>query len=119
MLFKKKILQNNAKTSKLLDKLPTIYIVTCWAKYAMMEFKFAGCNRYGIPMVYQYYDANGAADEYHLIDVYHVTSAGTYSWSFDKDAAKHQVEIMNEWLEKQLKKPTKNYKGAGKNEEIK
>lgn len=110
MLFKKKVLQNNAKTSKLLDKLPTIYIVTCWAKYTIMEFKFAGCNRQGIPMIYQYYDANGTVDEYHLVEVYYATSAGVYSWSFSREAAEHQVEIMNEWIEKQNKKNNKEGK---------
>lgn len=119
MLFKKKILQNNAKTSKLLDKLPTIYIVTCWAKYIIVEFKFAGCNKHGIPMIYKYEDMNGTADEYHLVEVYYATSAGVYSWLFSREAAEHQVQIMNEWLEKQLKKPIKQYKRQEKNEESK
>ncbi len=106
-MIKKKVLPNTLKIQEKLAKMAKIYTVSCWAGYGVMEFPFAGCDKNGIPQVYQYYDANGTADEYHLISIYYVTSAGISTWTFSKDAAQHYADIMNEYLAKKNKKSKK------------
>ena len=101
----KKILKNNLKTRAYLDSLPKIYITGRWAHWGILEFPFSGKfevvhnnitgkDEYH-PLVWNYYDYNGLADQYQLVDIFHTTTGAIYDWSFFKRSA----ELLAETLE--------------------
>ena len=49
-----------------------------------------------MPLVYKYYDCNGACDEYHLTAVNNISSGAFYNWYSDKDYAEAARANLNE-----------------------
>lgn len=98
----KKILLNNSKTQKKLNKLPKIYLVALWAKYTVIELPFTGkfVKQDGvyIPLVYNYVDFNGESDEYHLTKITLVTSGGCLIWTQYKNIANKIADLYNEHI---------------------
>lgn len=95
----RKILKNTPKTKTYLDSLPKIYCVFLWAKWGIMELPWSGkYDKYGMPLVYVYYDANGCCDEYHLMPARLVSSGGFWDWYESKDNAEFVREKLNEAL---------------------
>ena len=84
----RKILKNTPKTKTYLDRLPKIYGIFLWAKWAMLELPWAGFyDHSGRPLVYIYYDANGTCDEWHLVPINHASSGAFHGWYEDKNTA--------------------------------
>lgn len=100
----RKILKNTAKTKAYLDSLPKVYGIFMWAKWGMLEFpwpgKYTECDiaDIAVPLVYNYYDANGTRDEYQLMPITSCSSGGFWCWFEDKEAAKEVQEKLNEAL---------------------
>lgn len=97
----RKILKNTPKTKKYLDSLPKVYAVFHWAKWGMLELPWSGKYTKGdiaVPLVYNYYDANGTCDEYHLVPITHCSSGRFWGWFEDKEAARTEQAKLNEAL---------------------
>ena len=79
----RKVLKNTAKTKEYLDKLPKVYGLFLWAKWGILELPWSGKytkDPIAVPLVYNYYDANGACDEYRLVPITSCSS-GSF-WNF-------------------------------------
>lgn len=97
----RKILKNTAKTKAYLDSLPKVYGIFLWAKWGMFEFRWSGkCDKNGMPLVYDYYDANGTCDEYHLRPIDKCSSGAFLGWYKSWDRAKMVRDALNEVFEK-------------------
>jgi hypothetical protein len=97
----RKILKNTPKTKKYLDSLPKVYGIFLWAKWGMFEFRWSGkCDKNGMPLVYDYYDANGTCDEYHLRPIDKCSSGAFLGWYKSWDRAKMVRDALNEVFEK-------------------
>lgn len=94
----RKILKNTPKTKKYLDSLPKVYGIFLWVKWAIMELPWTGKydKKTGEPLVYIYYDANGACDEYHLAPIHYASSGRFWNWYGIKDEAKEIQNKLNE-----------------------
>ena len=87
----RKMLKNTPKTKAYLDSLPKVYGIFLWASWAILELPWSGKYTKGdiaVPLVYNYYDANGTCDEYRLVPITHCSSGAFWGWYEDKDAAK-------------------------------
>ncbi len=99
----RKILKNTPKTKKYLDRLPKVYGIFLWAKWGMLELPWSGKYTRGsikVPLVYNYYDANGTCDEWHLVPITSCSSGGFWDWYDDKKIAKEAQGLLNEALER-------------------
>lgn len=82
----KKVLDNNLETKEYLNTLPKIYLVVEWAMYGVMEFPFTGKYKnidnypYPIPLVYNYDDHNGVADNWYLMPITYTTTGRIRGW---------------------------------------
>ena len=87
----RKIRQNNKRTAKYLKKLPTIYLIACWAKWGIMSLPFSGKYKEirgeNIPLVWIYNDCNGLCDEYHLVPIIYATSGRIKTWTESPEEA--------------------------------
>ena len=108
----KKILKNNKRTQKYLEKLPNIYIVGCWARWGARQYKLESIQPWvnpgtkeieRIPYVWNYNDHNGAADQYELIPIYYVTTGIIRGCTFEKGLAEWIAKKLNEEDDKKLK----------------
>jgi hypothetical protein len=98
------ILKNTHKTKKYLDSLPKVYGIFLWAKWGMLELPWSGKYTKGdiaVPLVYNYYDANGTCDEYHLVPITSCSSGAFYGWYEFKNNAKEVQELLNEALRRE------------------
>ena len=95
----KRILKNNTKTKEYLGSLPKVYITACWAKWGIREFPFSGNfekeNNIYIPLVYDYDDHNGTADQWELRRIDFTTTAYIADWTFSKTVAEDLAEYYN------------------------
>lgn len=99
----RKILKNTPKTKKYLDSLPKVYGVFLWAKWGILELPWSGKytkDLISVPLVYNYYDANGTCDEYHLVPITSCSSGGFWDWYENKDNAKEVQEKLNDALQR-------------------
>jgi hypothetical protein len=97
----RKILKNTLKTKAYLDSLPKVYGLFLWAKWGMLELPWSGKYTKGdivVPLVYNYYDANGTCDEYHLVPITHCSSGAFWDWYEFKNNAKEVQALLNEAL---------------------
>lgn len=93
----RKVLKNTPKTKAYLDSLPKVYAIFLWAKWGITEVPWSGkFNKDYMPLVYKYYDCNGACDEYHLTAVNNISSGAFYNWYSDKDYAEAARANLNE-----------------------
>ena len=96
----KHILQNNEKTKEYLDSLPRIYLVACWAHYGVREFPFQKFKRGTVmPMVWNYNDHNGYADQFELIPIEYTTTGFIYTWTFQKDVAEKLADVLEKEMQ--------------------
>lgn len=65
-----------------------------------MEFPFYKLDKDNIPLVYQYDDYNGTADQFELRRIYDTTSGIIFGWMFDKLRAEHVADLLNEEYER-------------------
>ena len=94
----KKILPNNAETKSYLESLPRVYIAACWAGWGVRDFPFSGeyaDKEKTIPLVWDYYDFNGAADEWYLIPINQTTTGMIAGWSFSEAMLKDYTRLKN------------------------
>lgn len=106
----KKILKNNQKTARFLNKLPKIYLVVTWAHAGYREYPFAGkCDKEGTPLVYFYDDHNGTSDNYYLIPITDTTTGFIDGWTFSIEEAEKRVEELNQ-LEEDRQRALKEIK---------
>ena len=95
----KKILKDTPKTKKFLDSLPKIYLIGCWADYGYIWYPCTNKNKDGIPLVYQYYDANGTTSEYHLVPIDHTTTGRVLGWTTSEAAASKMANSLSRYAE--------------------
>ena len=91
----KKVLQNNEENRKLITELPKVYIIGCWARWGVRGFPFVKLNKNLIPLVYNYNDYNGTADQWELIPITYTTTGYIFDWSFSEERAKYIAELFN------------------------
>ena len=94
----KKILENSKETKEYLNSLPKAYIAACWAGWGILDFPFSGKyedKEKTIPLVWDHFDFNGAADEWHLISIYDTTTGFIAGWSFNEAMLKDYVRLKN------------------------
>ena len=94
----KRILENSKETREYLNSLPKAYVSACWAGWVVRGFPFSG--KYADkekmdPLVWDYYDFNGTADEWHLISIYDTTTGFIAGWSFNEAMLKDYVRLKN------------------------
>lgn len=91
----RKVLKNNKRAKTKLEKLPKVYLIACWAKWGVMEFPFVKFNKDKIPLVYDYDDHNGTADQWELRRIDLTTTGWIYGWTFSKEEADIIAEQQN------------------------
>lgn len=97
----KRILKNNAKTSKYLASLPKIYLVGRWAKYGVMDFEWTGkykkCKRTGQmePLVWLFDDHNGEYERWYLVPIWYVTTGEIICWTESESQAIKIAKALN------------------------
>ena len=100
----KRVLKNNKKTNKFLDKLPIIYLIAIWAKCGVRSYRFSGNydkkvnpdgNVIYIPLVWDYDDHNGTCDNWYLRPINLVTTGYIISWTQSKNSAKIIADAIN------------------------
>lgn len=92
------VLDNCKEAREYLDSLPKAYIAACWAGWGVRDFPFSG--RYldqqkTIPLVWDYCDFNGAADEWRLVPINRTTTGMIMGWSFDEKMLRDYVRLKN------------------------
>lgn len=106
----KKLLPNNAKTKKYLDKLPQMYIVAFWAAYGVEGFAWSGKfttnthTGHVEPLVWKYDDYNGERDNWILVPIHCVTSGAIMTWTQDKEMAHRIAYALNVQTTLKIKK---------------
>lgn len=93
-----KILVNSSETRNYLDSLPRVYIAACWAGWGVRGFAFSGKYKdkeKTIPLVWDYYDFNGTADEWHRISIYDTTTGFIAGWSFNEEMLRDYTRLKN------------------------
>lgn len=101
----KKVLKNNKRTKRYLEKLPKIYIVACWARFGIAEYPFTGkfvkdkCrgNVY-VPLVYDHDDCNGTCDNYFLRKITSVTTGHIIIWTQNRNIAEKIAAMYNQHM---------------------
>lgn len=93
----RKILPNNARTKRRLDKMPKIYVIGCWAGFGVRSYYFSGkfAEDEITPLVWDHEDCNGTCDEYRLRNIYNTTTGRIYGWSSNEAAAQYIADQMN------------------------
>lgn len=119
-MYMKKQLPNTEEVGKFLDSLPKIYLVGYWAHYGVWDFPFSGkykkifSEKVGynidVPLVYQYYDANGTCDKYLLRPITDTTTGEIILWTQNGYRAKQFANLLEE------KYQTKSEKGSKEND---
>lgn len=101
----KKVLSNNKKTQKYLEKLPKIYVVACWARFGVREYPFTGKfikDEYRgdayVPLVYDYDDRNGTGDDYYLRKLTNTTTGVIIMWTQNKNIAEKIAAMYNQHM---------------------
>ena len=98
----KKVLKNNSRALRRLNRMYKIYGVFLWAKWGIMELHWSGkIDGDGYPLVYIYYDGNGAADEWHLVPIHQASSGYYYDWFTSKSSAQTVQKELNNRLEEE------------------
>lgn len=99
----KSVLPNNSKTQNKLINLKEIHLVGCWARYGVMSYPFSGkykkvkydnVVRY-VPLVWQYDDKNGTADNFYLRPIEFTTTGQILFWTFNKQIADNTAKALN------------------------
>lgn len=99
----RKVLKNTLKTKVYLDSLPKVYGIFLWAKWGILELRWSGkCDKSGMPLVYDYYDANGTCDEYHLRPISKCSSGSFLGWYDSFDKAKMVRNALNKDLAERI-----------------
>lgn len=101
----KKILKNNLKTQRYLNKLRKVYLIGHWYRYGVREYPFAGKFVQDevlglIPLVYHYDDRNGTVDNWYLVKLSSVTTGSIISYSFSYENAVYIADRLNRSEEK-------------------
>ena len=93
----KKVLPNNARTGRMLDKCPKIYAVGCWAGFGVREYHFSGkYDKDGVtPLVWDYEDFNGTCDEWRLRNIHYTTGGRILAWSNEEATAQYIADKVN------------------------
>lgn len=94
----RRVLKNTKKTKEYLESLHKVYGLFLWAKWGILELPWTGKydKKTGEPLVYIYYDANGACDVYHLAPISDASSGRLWNWYGFKDEAKEMQNKLNE-----------------------
>ena len=66
-----------------------------------MEFPFYKLDKDLVPLVYQYDDYTGTADQFELRHIDDTTSGIVFGWMFDKDKAQRVADLLNKQYEQQ------------------
>lgn len=90
----KRFLKNGKKAKAYLEKLDKIYSVECAAKWGVREHYFSGKYDGVVPLVWEYYDANGMTDEWILTRI-DSTGWAFFDWTFRKDRAEEVCRLLN------------------------
>lgn len=97
----KNIYKNTPRFREKLAKLPKIWLVGCWAHYGVREFPFSRkfkqdkFTKQMVPLVWDYYDCNGACDEYHLQPITNTTTGCIICWTESEAEACKIAEALN------------------------
>lgn len=90
------VMQNGKKAARRLEKLPILYVVGMWARYGVRPYRNScRTDRYGMPLVWEYYDGNGTCDEWHLVPVTDTTTGWVMAWSTNEGYAQRLADAMN------------------------
>lgn len=86
------------KARKKLSKCKSVYLVVCYAHWAVREFKWTGKYKdyFGDPwpIVWDYDDHNGTYEEYVKRPIYHTTTGQICTYCFSKSMAEVIAEAM-------------------------
>lgn len=94
----KKIRKDTKRTKKYLESLPFIYVVGCWAKFGVREYRFSGkSDEYGVPLVWMYNDDNGTNSYWMLVSVYDTTTGNIWCWTDSEKVAHLIADSLNAW----------------------
>ena len=89
------VIPDSPDTKRLLDSLPRIYAIGCWARYGVREYYYSGKDVKGIPMVWDYNDHNGTEPEWVLLPLHYTTMGLILAWTTSRGAAEKIAEALN------------------------
>ena len=90
-----KIFENTAENVQFIQSLPKIYLIACWADFGVREYAYDGeCDESGVPLVYDYDDANGTRDVWIKRPITNTTTGWIYAWTTSKARAEEIVEAL-------------------------
>ena len=92
----KTILKNTKKTREYLETLPKMYLIGFWARCGVREHYYTKkTDKYGVPLVYEYYDGNGTCDLWRLVPITETTCGHIFAYSSTKETAKEIADALN------------------------
>lgn len=91
----RKTLKYNKRNRKKVEKLPTIYLIGCWARWGVLQFPFYKFDKDKNPLVYNYNDHNGTKDQWELVKIQDTTSGIALEWTFSEENAKSIAKALN------------------------
>lgn len=98
----REVLKSSKRTKKYIDSLPKIYLVACLARFGVTELPFTGkfvkskrIPELYVPLVYQYDDHNGTADNYYLREIIQATTGQIVIWTQNRNIANKIAAMYN------------------------
>lgn len=93
---------DDTKTIEKIMAFPKVYIVACWAHWGVRSYPFVTLDENNEPLVWNYNDHNGTADQYELVPLHWVTSASIFTWTFDERVANKIAELLEEDMQRRM-----------------
>ena len=93
----KTFIQNGEKAKKILERLPKIYLVGCWARWGTRWFyNTMKTDKRGVPLVWEYYDANGTCDIWRITPIDYTTTGVVIAWTDNQKGAEDIADALNQ-----------------------
>ena len=94
-----KILPYNTKNLEKIMGLPKIYMVGIWVKAGVRDYHWTGkFTKNGQPLVWQYNDHNGTADQFELVPLDRVTTGQVVAWFRTEGEANLIANALNQYF---------------------
>ena len=94
-----KTLPFNEKNSIKIQRLPNIYMVGIWARAGVKRLPWAGkFTKDGQPLVWEYNDHNGTADQFELVPLDSVSTGQVVAWFRTEGEANLIANALNQYF---------------------
>ena len=93
-------LKDTNRVRRKLAKLPKICAIFVWYGCGYREYPFVGCDKDGMPLVYDFDDCNGMYPHYELFRLNQVSTGTLLCWTKDRNKAIFISSVIDERVRK-------------------